>query len=278
MHHAHRRTGMQTQLPSRWLSQTPWCWQTCRMLVVADVLNDMYNVYIAYVNACYHVFSSNTSESAICCLHRWFPSIRSTCPSWGPLRLIRVPAKKRPQRKIPWKRVKSHESLQVAHEQVKKLGGLILASICACIYRIYACIIFRYVRMLCNLLFLLMLLHDFEDSYPKWLLLGLGWGFVTKSQDVDMLKWARLKKEATCGFCAKFIQIPMRHGGLCTVGSKISHSDSVALWMCQGRSVSLCCMAIRKPANSEGRPYMWLILVHGKPWMVAIGDIYKDMY
>ena len=109
MHHAHRRTGMQTQLPSRWLSQTPWCWQTCRMLVVADVLNDMCNVYIAYVNACYHVFSSNTSESSICCLHRWFPSIRSTCPSWGPLRLIRVPAKKRPQRKIPWKRVKSHE-------------------------------------------------------------------------------------------------------------------------------------------------------------------------
>lgn len=171
-----------------------------------------------------------------------------------------------------------NESLQVAHEQVKKLGGLILASICACIYRIYACIIFTYVRMLCNLLFLLMLLHDFEDSYPKWLLLGLGWGFVTKSQDVDMLKWARHKKEATCGFCAKFIQIPMRHGGLCTVGSKISHSDSVALWMCQGRSVSLCCMAIRKPANSEGRAYMWLILVHGKPWMVAIGDIYKDMY
>ena len=177
-----------------------------------------------------------------------FRVIRSTCPSWGPLRLIRVPAKKRPQRKNPMKtcEVAWNESLQVAHEQVKKLGGLILASICACIYRIYACIIFTYVRMLCNLLFLLMLLHDFEDSYPKWLLLGLGWGFVTKSQDVDMLKWARHKKEATCGFCAKFIQIPMRHGGLCTVGSKISHSDSVALWMCQGRSVSLCCMAIRK--------------------------------
>lgn len=163
------------------------------------------------------MFSSNTSESSICCLHRWFPSIRSTCPSWGPLRLIRVPAKKRPQRKIPWKRVKSHESLQVAHEQVKKLGGLILASICACICRIYACIIFTYVRMLCILLFLLMLLHDFEDSYPKWLLLGLGWGFVTKSQDVDM--WSELgskkKPQSLCDL--PFFHPNSRHGGLCTV-------------------------------------------------------------